>query len=106
MRSGRLRSRVKILKPEGRNSFGEVSEKSIVIANKFCEVNVISDTEITGDRRTSNKTLEFKTRYSKQIECPSSDMFIEFKGECYDIISVINYRELNKWLTIRATKRG
>lgn len=107
MRSGRLRDRVKILKQTTeRNDFGELLDEYCLVAEKYCETKVISDNESSSNRTGSTETLEFTTRYSKQIEKTTSDMFIEFEGCYYDIVSVIDYRRLKKRLIIKAVLRS
>ncbi len=106
MRSGRLRNRIEVVKQAGRDSFGGISDEYELVAKIRAEIKVLTDVESASNRVSNNLTTEFKVRYNRRIEKPTADMFIRFKDEYYDIISVINFRELNKFMTITAVKRG
>lgn len=104
--AGRYRHRIKVLKRTNeRDKYGGSENKRTEISYPWCKVTPISDTEDNGTTTVGQLILEFEIRYSKSLENPTSDMFIEFKGSEYDITSVINHLELNEKLKIMAKKR-
>lgn len=107
MINGKLRHRIQVVKPAGiRNSFGEITDDIVLVATKYAGIRVISDSENGTNRIGSNNITEFKIRYDQSLENPSNDMYILFKNKEYDITSVINYNEMNIFLTIKATLRS
>jgi len=105
--AGRYRHRIKILKDDGtRDEYGGSNGIRTQIANPWCRVLPLADVEHNSDVRTSGQELlEFEIRYSKSLENPTSDMFLEFKSQEYDIITALNYLELNEKIRIVAKKR-
>lgn len=106
VRAGRYRDRMMVKKDTGkRNQFGGSSNEKTVVQKPWCKVRVVSDNENSGEKTVSQLILEFEIRYSKSLENPTGDMFIEYKNTEYDIISVINPYMVNEKLLIMAKKR-
>lgn len=105
--AGRYRHRIKILKRTSeRDKYGGSTDTMEQISYPWCAVKPLSDVEDSGEITVGQLKLEFEIRYSKSLENPTSDMFLTFKGEEYDIISVLNHLELNEKLKIIAIKRN
>lgn len=108
--SGRYRHRIRILKNSGeRDEYGGQLETRIEISKPWCKVRTLADNEIVGTTTEGQLMTEFEIRFSKSLEAglntPSSEMFIEFKGNEFDITSVINHLELNEKLLITGIRR-
>lgn len=104
--AGRYRHRIKILKQaDVRDEYGGFTVSRIQVANPWCRVTPLTDIEAVGSTTEGQLLTEFEIRFSKSLENPSSDMFLEFKNDEYDIISVINHLELNEKLKILAKRR-
>lgn len=104
--SGRYRHRIKILKStQERGTFGGSTGKRELIAEPWCKIVPLSDNENVGTITTGQMVYDIEIRYSKSLENPTSDMYIEFKGKEYDIITVMNHLELNEKLKIVAKER-
>lgn len=89
---------------------GQAIEDREVLARPWCSVKVVSSTEKGGVLNSGQLTLEFTVRWSKYLASssignPTQDMYIEFEGEEYDIVSVINPRMKKEKLIIQAIKR-
>lgn len=106
VRAGRYRERMEVMADAGkRNEFNGSTNERVVVQKPWCKVRVVSDNENSGEKTVSQPILEFEIRYSKSLENPSSDMFVVYRKNEYDIISVINQYMLNEKLLIMAKKR-
>lgn len=107
MRAGRMRHKITVYKSDGsRDDFGApVAGAKTVVATPYCWVKPVANTETSGSQTRDNYTVQFGIRYSKTLENPTPEMYIEFKGSEYDIVSVINHDEMNEKLLITATRR-
>lgn len=106
VRAGRYRERINVVKDAGlRNQFGGSTNERTSVQRPWCKTRTISDNENDGDKTVGQLILEFEIRYSKSLENPSSDMFIEYRNIEFDIISVINPDMRNEKLLIMGKKR-
>lgn len=106
VRAGRYRNRIQIVKDaEKRNKYGGSTNERVVVQAPWCKTEVISNNENSGTKDVSQLIIEFEMRYSKSLENPEGDMYILFKGQEFDIISVINPYELNEKLKIMGKRR-
>ncbi len=107
VRAGRLRHRLEVYRPTNeRDEFGTVTAARELVGRFWCDAKNMSNETLIGDIRQNQDTVEFTTRYNKQLGDIKNDMFIEFKGNEFDILSVVNPRLLNEYIVIRCVKRG
>ncbi len=104
--SGRYRHRIKILKStQERSGFGGYTNSKEIVAEPWCKIVPLSDNENSGTYTTGQMMYDIEIRYSKTLENPTSDMYVEFKGKEYDIITVLNHLELNEKLKVVVKER-
>lgn len=104
MKIGRLRKKVNIQSvSEANDSFGEpVKTWSNFAANRWAEVEQTGGGEsFTGSRIIDEKTVVFKMRFVKGI---TPKMRVVFGNENYDIESVINEGERNRYMRLTTTR--
>lgn len=104
--AGRYRHRIQIVKlSDQRDEYGGLTKERVQVSKPWCRVTPMADVENVGTATVGQALMEFEIRYSKSLENPSSDMFLIFKGKEYDIVTVLNFLELNEKLKIMAKVR-
>ncbi len=88
-----------------RDGLGQPTGESEVVQRPWCRILETGTTEAVGNAIIGQKTIKFEIRYSKQMENPDTNMYIEFKGETFDIISSNDIDERNEKMEIVAIKR-
>ncbi len=107
VRAGRYRHRIQVMIPSTeRDAYGSTVGYD-VLQRPWCSVTPISESKTFLDAAISSEyTVEFEVRYSKELENPTSDMYIIFKDRIFDIVEVINVMEINERLRIKAVRRN
>lgn len=104
--AGKYKDRITVKGDGGqRSQFGGSTLEKRVIQRPWCKVRHVSDNETNDERPTGQLVLEFEVRYSISLENPTTDMFIEFRGIEYDIISAMNVNMRNEKLLILTKQR-
>lgn len=104
--AGQYKDRIAVKRDTGeRNAFGGSKNTTKVVQRPWCKVRTISDNEVNGTNPKGQLILEFEMRYSKSLENPTNDMFIEFRGKQFDIISALNLNMRNEKLVIMGKMR-
>jgi len=104
--SGKYRHRIKIYtNSSARDVYGGLDNTRTLIANPWCKLRVLADVEVSGLTTQGQTRIEFEIRYSRSCIELTSDMFLVFKTNEYDIISIINPDEINEKLLITAKRR-
>ena len=107
MNSGKMRHRFKLYKiTNDRDDSGEYTANRNLISFPWCEILKVSDTEESSQQISNNQLIKFGLRYSKQLENPSADMTVEFRGDNYVIDSVENVGMMNEKLILIAHRKG
>lgn len=99
MNIGRLRHRIKIQKQRYRPSdYGATIAEWHDLHNVWAEVKPLSGRELFVAQQVQAETsAQIWLRYLADVD---TTMRVEFNGRFYQILSVINYRELNKSLIL------
>ena len=112
IRSGRYRHRFILLKPKlgedgepARNGYGELTGETIVIQRPWCAIVKVESSESSGNSVNGQEVIGFEVRYSKIYEGPDTNMFIEFEGAIYDIVSAVDPLKYREKITITAIRR-
>ena len=112
IRSGRYRHRFTLLTPtldiEGmptRNDYGELTGDNTVLQRPWCAILDVESSESVDTAINGQETIVFEIRYSKMLINPATNMYIEFDGELYDIISAVDPLRYREKITITAVKR-
>lgn len=112
IRSGRMRHRFKLLRPEldssgepTRDEYGALSGNTEVIQRPWCNVMDVKSDESVASAVNGQELIKFEVRYSNAFLNPDTDMFIEFENAMYDITSVVDPYKRRDRLHILATKR-
>ena len=104
--SGYLNRRVVILKlTEIQDEVGQLIQEYTLVQMPWTRIITKTDVEASASRVTNNATMTFIMRYSKSLENPSSTLYLGFKKQIYDIVSVINVNELNERMEVTAVRR-
>ena len=112
IRSGRYRHRFNLLKPKlgedcepERNQYGELTGETVSVQRPWCAIVKVESSESVSGSINGQETIGFEIRYSKMFENPETDMYIEFEGSTYDIISAVDPLKYREKITITAIKR-
>lgn len=104
--SGYLNKRVVILKlTKTQDDTGQLIQEYTLVQMPWTRVITKTDVEASASRVTNNATMTFIMRYSKSLENPNSTLYLGFKKQIYDIVSVINVNELNERMEVTAVRR-
>ena len=104
--SGYLNRRVVILKlTETQDEVGQLIQEYTLVQMPWTRIITKTDVEASASRVTNNATMTFIMRYSKSLENPSSTLYLGYKKQIYDIVSVINVNELNERMEVTAVRR-
>ncbi len=107
VRAGRLRNRVELMRlTQSKDKYGAVTDIKTSVGVYWCESNQLSSVKSDGSLRQNQNEVEFTTRYNKSFDNVDQSMFLNFRGDEYEILSVINPRLLNERLVITAVRRG
>ncbi|MCZ6105690.1 phage head closure protein [Campylobacter ureolyticus] len=104
MRVGKLRHRIEIYKfDEIRNEYGEAEKKELFVKKVWAFIDAVkSDEKYIQNKQMSEVTYKLEIRYLKGLD---ESFFIKFKGEVFDIKSIINPYEKNQRLLLVCIKR-
>ncbi len=106
VRAGRLRDRLELMQlTQLKDEYGAVIDTKSKLGVYWCESNQLSSSKTDGTLRQSQSVVEFTTRYNRYIGSIDPSMFISFRGDEYEILSVLNPRLLNEFLVITAKRR-
>ena len=86
--------------------YGEPIDQLRRVNQYWCSVANTRNETVGDTLRQDQNELKLITRYNKTIEQVTNSHFIEFKGQMYDIDSVLNPLMLNERLEITCTLRG
>lgn len=97
-----LNQRIKIYEKQSfKNAYGEQQKtQNILIAEVFARAKMLNSSEIIKQKSEFDALLlEFIIRFNANLK---SDFFIEYKGKDYEIISILNLDEKQKYQKITA----
>lgn len=103
MISGRLRHRARIEKLTGTvNSFGEEEQSWELHKSVYCSIEPVTGREnFTADQRNLQISHKITLRYQEGI---TGKMRVCFKNRYYNIESILNHRQINKYLILLCTE--
>ena len=104
MRVGKLRHRIEIYKlDEVFNEYGEAELKEVFVKKIWAFMDAIKgDEKYINDKQMSEVDYKFEIRFLKGLD---ESCFIKYKGNIFDIKSVINPYEKNERLLLNCTQR-
>lgn len=105
--AGEFRHRLEVWKlTEERDEFGAITNSKVLVGSYWCKAIHESNKEVGDQLKRSQQGVIFIIRFNTELEQPTNDMYIRFKGEEWDIVSVINPIMLNEKLVITCVDRG